>query len=84
GSRWETTGSTRICMRGVPKQTSAAADWNKRRFAGHATIRGRNPNNEPVTLFGLTPKGRVVVTALLTATEGDTQELTKLAARQSS
>ncbi|NLH73794.1 MAG: hypothetical protein GX456_12135 [Verrucomicrobia bacterium] len=36
-----------ICIRGVPPQTSAAADWNKGQFAGHAVIRGQYPNNEP-------------------------------------
>ncbi|NLH73771.1 MAG: hypothetical protein GX456_12015 [Verrucomicrobia bacterium] len=41
---------------------------------------GPQPNNEPVTLFRLTPKGRVVVTALLAAREADTEKVTKLAA----
>ncbi|NLH75166.1 MAG: hypothetical protein GX456_19135 [Verrucomicrobia bacterium] len=36
---------------GVPPQTSETADRNKRQFAGHATIRGQNPNNVPVTLL---------------------------------
>ncbi|MDH7502141.1 MAG: hypothetical protein QHJ82_05415, partial [Verrucomicrobiota bacterium] len=31
--------------------TSATADRNKGRFARHLTIRGQNPNYEPVTLF---------------------------------
>ncbi|NLH72692.1 MAG: hypothetical protein GX456_06535 [Verrucomicrobia bacterium] len=86
----------RVCphigIRGVPLQTSAAADWNKGQFAGHAAIRGQNPNIEPVTLFRpkprqracpfirLIPKGRTIVTALLAAMETDTKELTKLAA----
>ncbi|NLH73020.1 MAG: hypothetical protein GX456_08215 [Verrucomicrobia bacterium] len=47
----------RVCphigIRGVPPQTWAAADWNKRQFADHTAIRGQDPNNEPVTLFGL-------------------------------
>ncbi|MDH7504459.1 MAG: hypothetical protein QHJ82_17340, partial [Verrucomicrobiota bacterium] len=44
----------RVCphigIRGGPTQTSAAADWNKGQFAGHATISGQNSNYEPVTL----------------------------------
>ncbi|NLH74058.1 MAG: hypothetical protein GX456_13460 [Verrucomicrobia bacterium] len=39
-------------------QTSATADWNKGQFAGHAAIRGQNPNIKPVTLFGSTPRQR--------------------------
>ncbi|NLH72007.1 MAG: hypothetical protein GX456_03020 [Verrucomicrobia bacterium] len=81
-----------ISIRGLPPQTSAAADWNNGQFTGHAAIRGQNPNIEPVTLFGstprqrachfikLTPTVRAFVTALLVATEADTDELTKLAA----
>ncbi|NLH73195.1 MAG: hypothetical protein GX456_09100 [Verrucomicrobia bacterium] len=42
--------------RGVPPQSSAAADRNKGQFAGHAAIKAQNPNNEPVTLPDSRPK----------------------------
>ncbi|HOK77656.1 MAG TPA: hypothetical protein PLW35_08040 [Verrucomicrobiota bacterium] len=45
-----------VPIRGVPPQTSAAADWSKGQFAGHAELRGQNPNCEPVTLSSSLPK----------------------------
>ncbi|NLH74399.1 MAG: hypothetical protein GX456_15210 [Verrucomicrobia bacterium] len=36
---WGFTNNVPVPIRGVPRQTSEAADWNKGQFAGHATIR---------------------------------------------
>ncbi|NLH71930.1 MAG: hypothetical protein GX456_02620 [Verrucomicrobia bacterium] len=51
----------RVCphigIRMVPPHTSATADSNKGQFAGHAALRGQDPNYEPVTLSDSVPKG---------------------------
>ncbi|NLH74980.1 MAG: hypothetical protein GX456_18180 [Verrucomicrobia bacterium] len=65
---------TRDNLRATPQS------GGKTQTASLSLYLGPQPDNEPVTLFRLTPKCRAVVTALPAAREADTEKLTKRAA----